>query len=102
MRRFDRLDRGAIPGPGLVSVGGVSYLFAPIAWLMGVEWTDCFKVGELLGLRMVTNEMVVDQRMAEWIKPGIWASTSASALGHPDVRVVRVRKLVPRLQNSRS
>jgi CNT family concentrative nucleoside transporter len=48
---------------------GLSYLFAPIAWLMGIEWADCFKVGELLGLRMVTNEMVAYERMAEWIQP---------------------------------
>ncbi|MGD9719858.1 MAG: NupC/NupG family nucleoside CNT transporter [Pirellulales bacterium] len=47
----------------------LSYLFAPIALLMGVEPADCFKVGELLGLRMVTNELVAYERMAEWIGP---------------------------------
>jgi CNT family concentrative nucleoside transporter len=47
----------------------LSYLFAPIAWLMGIEWADCFKVGELLGLRMVTNEFVAYKQMAEWITP---------------------------------
>jgi CNT family concentrative nucleoside transporter len=49
---------------------GLSYLFAPIAWIMGVEPADCFKVGELLGLRMVTNELVAYERMAEWIREG--------------------------------
>jgi concentrative nucleoside transporter, CNT family len=48
----------------------LSYLFAPIAWLMGVESADCLKVGELLGLRMVTNELVAYQKMAAWIGEG--------------------------------
>ncbi len=48
----------------------LSYLFAPLAWLMGVEAADCLKVGELLGLRIVTNEMVAYERMAEWIGEG--------------------------------
>ncbi len=48
----------------------LGYVFAPLALLMGVENSDCFKVGELLGLRMVTNELVAYERMAEWIRPG--------------------------------
>jgi CNT family concentrative nucleoside transporter len=31
-------------------------LFAPIAWLLGVAWKDCAKVGDLLGTRMIVNE----------------------------------------------
>jgi concentrative nucleoside transporter, CNT family len=48
----------------------LAYLFAPIAWLMGVEWADCLNVGELLGLRMVTNEFVAYEKFAEWLKAG--------------------------------
>ncbi len=44
----------------------LSYLFAPIAFLMGVEPADCLKVGELLGVRMVTNELVSYEMLAEW------------------------------------
>jgi CNT family concentrative nucleoside transporter len=32
------------------------WLFSPVAWLMGVPWSDCPKVGELLGTRMVLTE----------------------------------------------
>ncbi|HEU4950730.1 MAG TPA: nucleoside transporter C-terminal domain-containing protein [Holophagaceae bacterium] len=32
--------------------------FKPLAWLMGVPWTDAGRVGQLLGERMVTNEFV--------------------------------------------
>jgi CNT family concentrative nucleoside transporter len=36
----------------------MGYLFAPIAFLMGVPWDDCFQVGVLLGKKMVINEFV--------------------------------------------
>ncbi len=36
----------------------LAYVFAPIAWLLGVEWNDCATVGNLLGTRMVLNEFV--------------------------------------------
>jgi concentrative nucleoside transporter, CNT family len=34
------------------------YVFAPVAFLVGVPWRDCFTVGNLLGTRMVVNELV--------------------------------------------
>lgn len=40
----------------LESIFGV--IFAPIAWLIGVPWRDCMAVGNLLGTRMVLNELV--------------------------------------------
>ena len=39
------------------------WIFAPIAWLAGVPWHDCPTIGNLLGLRMVTNELVAFQRL---------------------------------------
>ena len=43
-------------------------LFWPIAWVMGIPADDCSRAGELLGLRMVTNELVAYQRMTDWMK----------------------------------
>ena len=40
----------------LESIFGV--LFAPVAWLIGIPWRDCAAVGNLLGTRMVLNELV--------------------------------------------
>jgi concentrative nucleoside transporter, CNT family len=40
----------------LESVFGV--IFAPIAWVIGVPWHDCPAIGNLLGTRMVLNELV--------------------------------------------
>jgi len=33
-------------------------IFAPIAWLIGIPWHDCTVIGNLLGTRMVLNELV--------------------------------------------
>lgn len=38
------------------SVLGV--LFSPIAWVIGIPWRDCGAIGNLLGTRMVLNELV--------------------------------------------
>jgi CNT family concentrative nucleoside transporter len=33
-------------------------IFAPVAWVIGVPWRDCAAIGNLLGTRMVLNELV--------------------------------------------
>ena len=40
----------------LESVFGV--IFAPVAFVIGIPWRDCLAVGNLLGTRMVINELV--------------------------------------------
>ncbi|MDT8069297.1 MAG: nucleoside transporter C-terminal domain-containing protein [Terriglobia bacterium] len=34
------------------------FVFAPVAWLIGVPWHDCRVIGNLLGTRMALNELV--------------------------------------------
>jgi concentrative nucleoside transporter, CNT family len=36
----------------------LSYLLAPVAWLMGIPWADCNQVGALLGKRTILNEFI--------------------------------------------
>ena len=52
---------------GLIPLGGgqalslqwiFGHLAAPLAWLMGVPWKDAFDVGNLLGTRLVLNELI--------------------------------------------
>jgi CNT family concentrative nucleoside transporter len=49
---------------GLLGLVGLSleqilgWLFAPIAWALGVPWSDAPVVGNLLGTRMVLNEFI--------------------------------------------
>jgi concentrative nucleoside transporter, CNT family len=40
----------------LESIFGV--IFAPIAWIIGIPWHDCPAIGNLLGTRMILNELV--------------------------------------------
>ncbi|XP_071791944.1 solute carrier family 28 member 3-like isoform X3 [Asterias amurensis] len=44
-----------------------SYLFIPIAFLMGVETQDCRVVAELIGTKTFLNEFVAYERLAEYI-----------------------------------
>ncbi len=34
------------------------WIFAPVAWLIGIRWHDAAAIGDLLGTRMVINEFV--------------------------------------------
>jgi CNT family concentrative nucleoside transporter len=36
----------------------LGFLFAPVAWLIGVPWHDCAAIGNLLGTRMALNEVI--------------------------------------------
>jgi CNT family concentrative nucleoside transporter len=39
------------------------WVFAPVAWVIGVPWRDCAFIGNLLGTRMVVNEVVAFQQL---------------------------------------
>src|SRR5688572_7472122 len=43
----------------------LGWVFAPIAWAMGVSAKDMFEVGNLLGTRMVLNEFVAFVKLGE-------------------------------------
>ena len=44
-----------VPG----SLGEIlGFVFAPVAWLIGVPWQDCSVIGNLLGTRMALNEVI--------------------------------------------
>lgn len=36
----------------------LSFIMAPVAWLMGIPWADCPQVGALLGKKTVLNEFI--------------------------------------------
>ena len=41
----------------------IGRLFAPVAWLIGIPWHDCMRIGDLLGTRMVLNELVAFSKL---------------------------------------
>jgi len=60
---------GGLFGQQWSFAAALSYPFAPLAWVMGVESDDCLRVGELLGKKIVANEFVAYEQLATWIKP---------------------------------
>ncbi|XP_078000195.1 solute carrier family 28 member 3-like [Glandiceps talaboti] len=46
----------------------VSYLFAPVAFLIGIEWDDCQLVAGLIGTKLIINEFVAYEKLAELIE----------------------------------
>ena len=49
-------DAVGIPGFSMQMIFG--WVFAPVAWSLGVPWKDAAVVGNLLGTRMVLNEFI--------------------------------------------
>ena len=47
----------------------LGYLFAPIAWMIGIESRDCLSAGQLLGKKMFANEFVAYDQLARWQQP---------------------------------
>jgi concentrative nucleoside transporter, CNT family len=41
----------------------LSWIFWPVAWLIGIPKPDCSSIANLLGLRMVTNELLAYSRL---------------------------------------
>lgn len=55
----------AVLGTSFGTLGG--YLFAPVAYILGVPWEDCMKAGHLLAVKTVFNEWLAYSRMQEMI-----------------------------------
>src|SRR5690625_3258788 len=43
----------------------LGYLFAPLAFIMGVPWNDLVEAGSLMATKMVTNEFVAMLEVSE-------------------------------------
>jgi concentrative nucleoside transporter, CNT family len=52
------------PGGGYLSLERIfGWVFAPVAWAMGVPWRDAPTIGNLLGTRMALNEFVAYSKL---------------------------------------
>ncbi len=59
---------GALPpfaGAALSLERILGWVFAPLAWLMGIPWAEATAAGSLLGIKTVLNEMVAFMALAE-------------------------------------
>ncbi len=55
----------------------LGWLFAPLAWLMGVPWADAHTVGALLGVKTVLNEFLAYEGLGRAIAEGRIGARSA-------------------------
>jgi CNT family concentrative nucleoside transporter len=55
-------------GTSFSIIGG--YVFAPVAFILGIPWDDCMKAGDLLALKTVFNEWLAYSRMHEMVLAG--------------------------------
>ena len=53
-----------VGGVGLTLEGVLGWVFAPVAWLMGVPWSEAQTAGGLLGVKLVLNELVAYLQLA--------------------------------------
>lgn len=56
---------------GLTLEAMLGWLLAPVAWLLGVPWSDAARVGQLVGLEVVLNEFVAFVRLEELLSSGV-------------------------------
>jgi CNT family concentrative nucleoside transporter len=46
------------------------WLFSPVAFLLGVDTSECNRVGSLLGIKLAANEHVAYLKLKEWKAAG--------------------------------
>ena len=56
--------------PGLTLQSALGFCLAPLAFMMGVPWSDATQVGALLGIKTVLNEFIAYQQLGELIAAG--------------------------------
>ncbi|MFM7405725.1 MAG: NupC/NupG family nucleoside CNT transporter [Cuspidothrix sp.] len=60
---------GTVVGYPQLSLEGIlSVIMFPVAWLMGIPWSDCGQVGALLGKKTILNEFIAYLDLGEMIK----------------------------------
>ena len=65
----------------------LGYIFAPIAWLMGIPWDEAIISGELLGIKTALNEFIAYPALAN-LEDGVLSDKSKffawlNDLGYP-------------------
>jgi len=68
---------GLFGAPGLTLQAILGVLLSPLAWLMGIPWSEAREVGSLIGLKTIVNEFVAYQSLADAIAAGSLSERSA-------------------------
>jgi CNT family concentrative nucleoside transporter len=68
---------GLAGAPELTLQTILGWLFAPLAWLMGIPWAEAREVGALLGVKTVLNEFLAYRDLAGLMQSGALSQRSA-------------------------
>lgn len=68
---------GLVGVPGLTLQSILGQAFAPLAWLMGVPWSEASEVGSMIGVKTVINEFVAYEQLARAMTDGSVSPRSA-------------------------
>lgn len=91
---------------GLSLEGILGHLLVPVAWLLGIPWTDAQVVGQLIGLEFVLNEFVAFARLESLLSTGavveprslvitIYALTSFANFGSVAMTIAGLGEMAP-------
>jgi pyrimidine nucleoside transport protein len=61
---------GLVGFPDLTFEVLLGYVFVPVAFVMGVDWSECQTVGTLIGIKTVANEFIAYRRLGLLIAEG--------------------------------
>ncbi len=59
----------------------MGWALAPVAWLLGVPWTEAVTAGQLLGTKVILNELIAYIQMSE-LPPGTLSERSAIIMAY--------------------
>jgi len=72
----------------------LSWIFWPVAWLIGIPKADCSSIANLLGLRMVTNELLAYSRlgpMASTLNPRSFTIATFALCGFANLSSIGIQ-----------
>lgn len=61
---------GLVGQEGVTLEGILGWLLSPLAWVMGVPWSDATQVGSLMGVKTMVNEFVAYLQLADGLASG--------------------------------
>lgn len=55
-----------------------SYVFAPVAFIIGIPWSECLDVGRLLGVKVIFNEFLSYMQLQQMVAAGALSPRSVT------------------------
>ncbi|MBY0401076.1 NupC/NupG family nucleoside CNT transporter, partial [Myxococcota bacterium] len=62
---------GLVGAPDATLQSILGFLLSPVAFLMGVPWSDAREIGGLIGVKTIVNEFIAYQKLGVLIKDGV-------------------------------